>query len=144
MIAHVWSGTQNTANQYRLKLDPASGTNTSGGLRTTRYNDFANLRWLGAEHSKTQVFDSNHIGQWQCVEARVRLNDAGRSNGIFQLWINDELEASQTNLNWVGSYNSYGINSVFLENFWNNHSPVEQERYMDNFVVSTDRIGCGE
>ncbi|MBT8405076.1 MAG: hypothetical protein KJP18_14530, partial [Gemmatimonadetes bacterium] len=81
-------------------------------------------------------------GSWYCVEARVRLNDAGQTNGVFQLWIDDVLEAERTGLNWVGAYSAYGLNAVYLENYWNSGSPVAQERYLDNFVVSTQRIGC--
>jgi len=46
-------------------------------------------------------------------------------------------------LNWVGNYSAYGINAVFIENYWNKGAPVVQERYLDNFVVSRARIGCG-
>jgi hypothetical protein len=62
---------------------------------------------------------------------------------VFQLWLNDELAASRNDLDWVGRYSDYGINAIFLENYWNSRSPVAQERYMDNFIVSTARIGCG-
>ncbi|MDT8342315.1 MAG: hypothetical protein RQ751_12450 [Longimicrobiales bacterium] len=141
MIAHVWSGS-GAASNY-LMIDPASGTDESGNLRTTRYNDSGNLRWLGSRHSTTPVFDSGHVGQWQCVEARVRLNDPAASNGVFQLWINGSLEAERTDLNWIGAFNEYGLNAVYIENYWNDGSPVAQERYLDNFVVSTEPIGCG-
>jgi hypothetical protein len=139
MIAHVWGG-QPEVNY--LVIDPASGTDAAGNLKTTTYNDFANLRWLGRVVGKTPIFDSAHVGKWYCIEARVRLNDAGASNGVFELWINNSLEASRYDLNWVGSYNAYGLNAVFLENFWNNGAPQTEERYLDNFVVSTSRIGC--
>ena len=81
---------------------------------------------------------------WECgtVSRCVRLNDAGQSNGIFRLWIDDEFEAERTGLNWLGDYSEYGLNSINLENYWESGSPVEQERYFDNFVVSTGRIGC--
>ena len=49
---------------------------------------------------------------------------------------------ARSGLNWVGSYAAYGINAVFIENYWNAGSPVVQERYLDNFVVSRARIGC--
>lgn len=142
MIAHVWSGSDPGPNGAYLMLDPARGTNAAGSLVTTRYNDFNNLTWMGAVRGRTPLFEASRRGEWQCVEARVRLNDAGQSNGVFELWVNDEPDARITNLNWVGRYNAYGINAIFLENYWNNRSPVEQERYMDNFVISTERIGC--
>ena len=77
------------------------------------------------------------------MEAHAKLNDAGVKNGIFQLFINNNLEVESTNLNWVGAYNNYGINAVFFENYWNNGSPVDQTRYFDNLVISTKPIGCG-
>jgi hypothetical protein len=138
MIGHVWSDPPSTV----LTLDPASGTDVNGVLKTTKYNDFANLRWLGIASGQTTLFDAAHVGSWYCIETRVRLNDAGLSNGVFEFWINGNLEASRSNLNWVGSYSAYGLNALFLENYWNNGAPAVQERYFDNFVVSTQRIGC--
>jgi hypothetical protein len=143
MIAHVWSGNGNASVSTFLSIDPASGTDTAGNVVTTVYNDFVNLRWLGLRYSSTPIFDTAHVGEWYCIEARARLNDAGQSNGVFQLWIDGELEAEQSGMNWVGTYSDYGINAVFLENYWNDGSPVSQERYMDNFVVSTQPVGCG-
>lgn len=140
MIAHVWSG---GSNHNYITIDPASGTDTQGNLRTTKYNDFDNLRWLGAQTGRTPIFDRNHVGEWYCVEVRARLNDPGQSNGVFEYWINGEREARREGLNWVGSFDAYGINVILLENYWNNGSPQAQERYIDNFVVSTRRIGCG-
>jgi hypothetical protein len=72
----------------------------------------------------------------------VRLNDAGVANGIFEFWIDDALEARATDLNWLGAYDAFGLNAIFFENYWNSGSPVVQERYFDNVVVSTERIGC--
>ncbi len=139
MIAHVWSG--GSGNSY-LMLDPASGTDLSGSLKTTTYNDSPNLRWLGSAQSQMALFSSSNVGQWHCVESHVRLNTAGLSDGTFELWIDGSLQAQRTGLNWVGSYNGYGLNAVFLENYWNGGSPVAQERYLDDFVVSTQPIGC--
>jgi hypothetical protein len=140
MIAHVWSG--RGSRDAFLVIDPASGTDAGGRLRSTRYNDFSNLRWLGAVQGSTPVFSPAHRGRWQCVEARVRLNDPGSSNGSFTLWIDDRLDASRDGLNWVGRYDAYGINAVFFENYWNDGAPRPQERTIDNLVVSTARIGC--
>lgn len=139
MIAHVWSS-RSDGDAY-LKLDPASGVSGSS-VRTSGYNDFDNLTWLGARRGATPLFSDANKGKWHCVEARVKLNEAGQSNGVFQLWVNGELDVSRTDLNWIGSYNGYGINAVFLENYWNAGTQVEQSRYMDNFVVSTAPIGC--
>jgi hypothetical protein len=139
MIAHVW-----TPNEPldRLWIEPASGVGARGRLLAGHYNDFANLDWLGRSWSKTPLFDSRHIGKWYCIEARARLNDPGRSNGIFELWIDDKPEARLSGLGWMGSLTEYGINAVYLENYWNEGAPQPQDRYFDNFVIATERIGC--
>lgn len=141
MFGHVWSGSGQNSN--RLVLDPASGTDLAGNLATTTYNDFPNMRWLGAAPSSTPIFDAAYVGAWYCIEVHIKLNTAGQSNGVFDLWINGNAEASRTGLNWLGSFNAYGINAVYLENYWGaGGSPVAQDRYFDNLVVSTQRIGC--
>jgi len=139
--AHVWGADEPFTDH--LGIDPASGTDEEGTLTGARYSDFANLRWLGAAHSQTPFFDDSHVGQWYCVESHVRLNDAGMSNGTFDVRVNGALEAQRTGLNWLGSYNEYGLNVLFLENYWNGGAPATQERYFDNFVVSRQPIGCG-
>jgi hypothetical protein len=114
MIAHVWSGGA-IANRDYLVLDPASGTDVNGTLKTSGYNDFPNLRWLGAVRANTPIFDAAHVGQ---------------------------LEATSASLNWIGSYAAYGLNAILLESYWNAGSPVQQERFLDDFVVSELPIGC--
>ncbi|MGH7562514.1 MAG: hypothetical protein ACRENB_16020 [Gemmatimonadales bacterium] len=141
MIAHVWSGGR-APGWNHLVIDPASGTDALGAVVTTTYNDFANLRWLGSARSVTPLYDAVHVGTWHCIETHVRLNEGRLANGVFELWINGNLEARRTGLDWVGDYAGYGLNALFLENFWNDGSPVAQERFLDRLVVSTQPIGC--
>jgi hypothetical protein len=142
MIAHVWSGSRLENPVDRLGIVGASGIGAGKRLLTEGYNDFPHFEWLPLAWSSTPLFDRTHIGRWYCIEARARLNDPGRRNGVFELWIDDHLEVRQTGLGWMGSYLEYGINAVYLENYWNDGAPQPQERYFDNFVVSTQRIGC--
>lgn len=135
MIAHVWSSGE------ALTLDPASGI-TDGTVVTTKYNDFDNLRWLGNKPTSTFLLHSRHeAGRWVCVESRAKLNTPGAKDGLNQLWIDGHLEAERRDLDWRGIYTDHGINAVFLEAYWNRGSPVEQSRWLDNFVVSTQPIG---
>ncbi|GAG32612.1 unnamed protein product, partial [marine sediment metagenome] len=115
----------------------------NGVVVTTGYNDFPNLHWLGNQRGLTQIFRTENTGVWRCVEAYVKLNDPGQSNGIQRFWIDGQPEAKRTGLNFVDTYTDYAINAVFFENYWNSGSPVTQERYFDNIVVSTEPIGCG-
>lgn len=141
MFAHVWSG-GNTSTRDYLVIDPASGTDVNGQVLTTTYNDFPNMRWLGAKAGQTALFASGTTGSWRCIEVHVKLNSAGASDGVFEFWIDGALEVRSDDLNWLGSYSQYGINAVFLENYWNNGAPAAQSRTFDNFVVSTEAIGC--
>jgi hypothetical protein len=135
-IAHLWT------SGVTLTIDPASGTTAEGQVVTTTYNDFANLRWLGWVTGTTPLFDDSHVGRWYCIETRMRLNDAGQANGIEEFWIDGRLEARRADLNFLGAYDDYGINTVMFENYWNGGSPAAQERYFDDIVVSTAPIGC--
>ncbi len=135
MIAHVWSSGE------ALTLDPASGVR-DGRVVTTKYNDFGNLRWLGNKPvSQFKLHSKQESGRWVCVEARAKLNTPGHRDGLNQLWIDGRLESERRNLDWRGSYREHGINAVFLEAYWNRGSPVDQCRWIDNFVISTASIG---
>jgi hypothetical protein len=141
MVAPVWSGEQPAERDYLL-LDPASGTDPGGNLRVSRYNDQNNFRFLGSSLGRRPIFSTLSSNRWYCIEAHVKLNDPGRSNGTFEAWIDDQPEARKDGLNWVGLYTGYGVNTVFIENYWNRGSPRDQDRFFDRFVVSTARIGC--
>ena len=40
------------------------------------------------------------------------------------------------------SWQDYAINAVYFENYTNGGSPVERQRYIDNLVIASERIGC--
>jgi uncharacterized protein YjdB len=140
MSAHAWS--DETDMRY-LMLDPASGTDTKGTLVASGYNDMAHQRWLGGVRSAETEEDQAHVGLWRCYEFHVKLNDAGKSNGLFEMSVNGQSSARDLNLNWVGSYAAYGLNAIFLEQYQNDGAPAANVRTLDNFVVSTKPIGCG-
>ena len=162
MIAHQWSsGGKGKTGDY-LSFSPASGIDIPTGnnsnkikgdgtkLISTKYNDFPNLNWgLGGTNTSGRknipIFDKYHVGEWYAVEMRVKLNTKGNTDGIFQLWIDDELVISMTNLNWIGSYDDpYGINCFYLENYCNKGVPHDMTRYFDNLVISRSKIGLAE
>jgi hypothetical protein len=138
MIAHIWGD-----DTTHLSLDPASCV-VGSTVQCVGYNDFGHLVWLGQQSGTTAIFDgqASHNDRWYCIEGHVKLNDPGVSNGIQEFWIDGVLETRKTGLNFVGSYTSYGINAIFFENYWNAGATKQEERYFDNIVVSTQRIGC--
>lgn len=141
-IAHVWSGGAQGGPGSHLVIDPARGVAADGSLATTGYNDFPNLQWLGLASSLRPIFQGEYRGPWRCIEARASLNEPAAANGIFQLWVDGALEAERRDLDWVGDFQEFGLNALFIENYWDEGAPVTQERYLDNLVVSTRRIGC--
>ena len=137
-IGHVWEDSENGSS---LGVDPASGVSGSQVV-TTKYNDFDHLTWLGKKNATTPVYGTSYRDKWVCVEARMKLNTPGGSDGEMSLWIDNKLEAQSSNLNFRGSYTTYGINALLLENYVNAGAPQNQQRYFDNFIVSRSRIGC--
>jgi hypothetical protein len=137
-IGHIWEG-----GTHGVGMDPVSGVE-GNRVTTTTYNDFANMRWLGKKNGSVEIYAPQNNERWFCIEAHMKLNTPGRKDGIMEFWIDDQLQAQSTNLNWRGSYTEYGINAVLLENYLNNgKGPGQQQsRLFDNFVVSTQRIGC--
>ena len=135
-IGHLWED-----GALGMGMDPVSGVSGSTVV-TTKWNDFANMRWLGKADGHTQVYAPENRDKWFCIQVHMKLNTPGQSDGVFAYWINDQLEAQKTGLNWRGSYTDYGINTITLEAWTNNGAPQDQERYFDNFVVSTQPIGC--
>ncbi|MEO8765676.1 MAG: hypothetical protein ABI416_15355 [Ginsengibacter sp.] len=140
MMAHIWS------SGNFLLLDPASGIDGSGNLKSTKYNDFANLRWLGSKKGTTDLFSDANADKWFCVISHARLNTPGLSDGVFEFWIDDTFQGGAYNLNWQGTWNAdpknYMINAVLFENYWNSGSPKLQERYFDNILISSNPIKC--
>ncbi len=137
MIAHLWS-----SRKGELLMDPVRCVDTDNKVKCKGYNDFNNMDWLGNTRGKTKIFNTENSGKWFCVEHHVRLNDPGQANGLQEFWINNNLEAVASNLDFVRSWNEYGLNAIFFENYWNKGSIKKQARYFDNIVVSTERIGC--
>ncbi len=135
MIAHLWS------QGVVLLGDPASCV-TGATVDCEGYNDFANLQWLGWLVGETEIFSSAESGRWVCIEGHVRLNTPGAADGVFEFWIDGNLENTRSDLDWRGGYTEYGLNLVSFENYWNGGSVAELRRWFDDIVISTDRIGC--
>ncbi len=135
MIAHLWS-----AGDVLLG-DPA-GCVVGGTVQCSGYNDFGNLDWLGQMPGTTPMFSTADAGRWRCVEGHLRLNTPGASDGVFEFWIDGNLESSRSNFDWRGTWTTYGINAVFFENYWNAGAGTELRRWFDDIVIATVPIGC--
>jgi len=75
-------------------------------------------------------------GVWQKIKVRFKLNTLGQSNGIIQMWINDNLKADYKNVNFRDSYNKYHWNAMMLTASASPTAPKNESMYWDDIKVS--------
>lgn len=54
------------------------------------------------------------LGAWTKLKFRLKLNTPGKADGIFQLWMNDELKCNYSNVDFRGSYQKFGWNHLMM------------------------------
>ena len=78
-------------------------------------------------------------GQWYCLEIHLK---QGNGNAIIETWIDGVKKWNYTNATFPNPWN----NGLMISGYWNTSSTPgsrgAQQRYFDNIVVSTQRIGC--
>jgi hypothetical protein len=80
------------------------------------------------------------FGQWDKLKLRVRLNSAGQSDGIVQLWINDVLKASYTNVN-IRENSGLGINKMIMGSYVLDTTVNNGAQYWDQVTVTATDPG---
>jgi hypothetical protein len=123
-----------------LRTDPCSGVSGSTVV-TSGWNDAGAFSWLGAKTGSTPYYSSTYLNRWVCIEYHMKLNAVGASDGVFEVWVDGNLDARTTGLNFRGSYNSYEINMINFEGYMNNASDSTKNRWIDHVVVATVPIG---
>ncbi len=96
--------------------------------------------YLPKAKSEFSFDDPANIGRWICFEMEVKLNSPGSTDGLYRIWADNELIVERLNVDLRGSTDDK-INELMLDCYWNGGSPKEQNRYYDNFVIATSRIG---
>lgn len=83
------------------------------------------------------------LGEWLCVEMRLKANTPNTADGVMAYWVNDKLVQSVDNMMWRSS------DEVLLNRVQLKHElyPFDAEEHsnrcwFDDVVVSTQRIGC--
>ena len=137
LVAQLRSAGQTT------RLEAVPFTCVSGeSVMCDGYDDKAALETLETVVGETELFSSDLSGEWHCVEAHVRLNTPGQADGVFEFWVDDNLEGVDDDIDWRGAWGEFGLNAVMLENFWPGGATADLSRWMDDIVVSTKPIGC--
>lgn len=126
---------------------------SGGGTSKTPSNAFGYASWFPEQNvngALVMVPD-----RWYCQEMRLTMNSAGQSDGYLQGWIdevqhweypNAKLDDSPGVMNGMmlsGYWNCYsgGSGSESCTDPANDYHPLMQ-RWHDNIVVATQRIGC--
>jgi hypothetical protein len=81
------------------------------------------------------------LNQWVCMEEEVHANTPGQTDGLQRLWMNDTLIREVTGMRWRDTTN---LQTGALQlTFSGGPNQGAQYSWVDNIVVSTQRIGCG-
>lgn len=137
MVASVSS----KGDEVQLEASAASCVQ-QGEVACAGVDDAQSLEPLGTLVGQTPVFSSARGGQWQCIEAHVRLNTPGEVDGVFEMWVDGELEGATEGVDWRGSWSEFGLNLLSIENLWVGGAPADLDRWFDDLVISTQPIGC--
>ena len=74
-------------------------------------------------------------GTWNKIKIRLKLNTIGSSDGIYELWVNDEKKCYYTNVNYRGTYSIYGWNHLMMSMHAFPSSPQSQWISRDNIEI---------
>jgi len=127
LSVHHWIDGADLAIAADIHAPDSSQANSSG--------------WLPIARSAFRYSEPANVGRWSCHEIQIRNNAPGQADGEVRFWADGALIVERTGLDLTGS-TGYHFNAVQLDCYWNGGSPKAQSRYYDNFIVSTQRIGC--
>lgn len=96
---------------------------------------------LGTRLGSSRVLNRNEAGRWICIESRVRLNDPGKTNGAFDLWVDGRRECALTGLRWNRGGGSGRLNTLILESGPSGKTSRIANIWLDNLVVAAAEIG---
>ncbi|MFP4088369.1 MAG: hypothetical protein ACLFUL_16445, partial [Desulfobacteraceae bacterium] len=89
---------------------------------------------LGQNIGKSQPIE---LGKWIRLKFRLKLNMPGKVDGIFQLWINDDLKCNYENIDFRGSYEKFGWNHLMMSFLGSPSKTESQWISRDNVLLTT-------
>jgi len=113
-----------------------------GHLSIERHTKAPNVHreWQPNFSAKFKFSEPVNVGRWIHFELRVSLGEGPRSDRI-QAWADGLLICDVAGDDLAGGYKDYTLNGMSWDCYWNGGSPVEQSRYYDDLMLSTERIG---
>jgi hypothetical protein len=127
---------------------PTGGANADRGL-SARYMWRNNgkailyLYWQGktATHGQEIALGKNFSkGVWHTLKQRIKLNTPGSSNGIMQVWFDNQLVYSKSDYKFIKSGDNWQIDKFYFSSFFGGSAPrwsaVKDEYiFFDNFRI---------
>lgn len=140
---------------YDLKVSPVWGYR---GTYAFRCDPQETEYYCSEGHEGDSLFSGTTIstpfseimgdGQWHKLKFRVKMNSAiGSADGIFQVWMDDEIQFDFTNINWRKSgsdlengWNTVGFGGNTTNWFDDPANKSEQWYAIDDIIISTEDI----
>lgn len=140
----------NGSDFFVLNFEPMGTVGDDGELGFYAY--FVNMQPDGNGDYWGNVFSSTRgsaaitPGAWQCAEYSLTLNDPGSQNGSADFWMEGVHQGTFANIEWRTDPN-LRISTFALDSYNHmNNGPIPagspNRVYYDNFVMSTEPVGC--
>ena len=86
-------------------------------------------------------------GKWYCLEMMLAANDIGKKNGQLKAWLDNELIIQVDQMRFRDTDQlkmwRFYVSCYFGGGGMRNTSPKDQFIFIDDYVISGARIGCG-
>jgi hypothetical protein len=98
------------------------------------------------QHRPTSALPVFQTGRWYCIEEMVDMgtptSTGASANGHLTLWLDTQLLGDFSDL-WLRTTTTLKLQSLWLSLFHHDGTHSTVGEFVDNVVVSTQRIGCG-
>jgi hypothetical protein len=114
----------------------------SNGEFAVQTSDIATWRFYNHYQNQGTAAPAR-LGQWDKLKLHVRLNSPNATDGVLQLWVNDQLKLDERNVN-IRFGTSIGMNKLILSTYAEPPSPSNGVEWHDSLTLSaTDPDGGG-
>lgn len=132
-----------SADQNELSIRNSAFTCIFGNQHLcTGTDDWVTLDYLGGELGQVQVFEESVVQEWHCAVVHARLNTSGNSDGLLDVLVDGQSDASLTGLDFRGTRTDLGFNVISIPTFTEPALQNDHRRYIDDVVVSTQALDC--
>jgi hypothetical protein len=104
--------------------------------------DYESDRLLTQQLGDEPIYALESVERWRCLELHVRLNELGKHDGVLETWIDGLPDVTMTGLDYRGSWNGAPFNRLRMASWWPTAATVDQERLIDDIVLSRQRVPC--